>query len=90
MTSETRNPTTSLALLLERADARRVALPKPAMRRLLRVRAGLTQAEIAELVGVKRNAVTRWENGTRNPRGHVRTAYAELLEALTTRGGGHV
>lgn len=75
-----------LGQVLHRAAARRAILPEPAMRRLLRVRAGLTQAEIAGLLGVQRNAVTRYEGGTREPRGTVRATYAELLAALANRG----
>jgi transcriptional regulator with XRE-family HTH domain len=65
------------------ADARRrAALPEPPLRRLLRERAGLSQAEVAEALGVSRPAVTRWESGQREPRSAVRVAYVELLERL--------
>ena len=58
-------------------------LPEPAIRRLLRERAGLSQAEIAEALGVTSSAVSRWETGRRMPRGARGSAYAELLERLT-------
>lgn len=32
-----------------------------------REREGLSQADLAKLIGVSRETVTRWENGTRNP-----------------------
>jgi DNA-binding XRE family transcriptional regulator len=76
-----------LGPLLQRAAARRVPLPDPPMRRLLRVRAGLTQAELAGLLGVRRNAVTRYETGDREPRGQTRASYADLLIALAMGGG---
>jgi transcriptional regulator with XRE-family HTH domain len=61
---------------------RRRSLPPPAIRRLLRKHAGLTQAEVATVLGVRRPAVTRYETGARDPRGEVRLAYVELLERL--------
>jgi DNA-binding transcriptional regulator YiaG len=61
---------------------RRRSLPPPAIRRLLREHAGLTQAEVATVLGVGRPAVTRYETGARDPRGEVRHAYVELLELL--------
>ena len=65
------------------AEARiRKSLPDPQIRRLLRERAGLTQDEVAQALGVNRVAVTRYEGGTRSPRGHLRTEYARLLEQL--------
>lgn len=39
----------------------------PAMLRQLRIGAGLTQDDLAERVGVKRDAVARWEAGRREP-----------------------
>ena len=70
------------------ADAnRRRALPSPPVRRLLREEAGLTQKEIAAAIGVARPAVTRYESGTRAPRGETRSAYIELLERLVSGDG---
>ena len=34
---------------------------------LMRKRAGLTQEALADMIGVCRETVARWENGTRNP-----------------------
>jgi DNA-binding XRE family transcriptional regulator len=73
--------TTAIEHLLSDARRRR-DLPPPAIRRLLREHAGLTQAEVATALGVGRPAVTRYETGARDPRGEVRLAYVELLERL--------
>ena len=43
-------------------------LPPPALRRLLRERAGLTQAALARALGVHRAVLSRWETGERTPR----------------------
>jgi DNA-binding XRE family transcriptional regulator len=67
--------------LLAEARMRR-SLPEPPLRRLLRERAGLSQQEVADAIGVSRPAVTRWENGLRLPRTVARARYAELLERL--------
>jgi transcriptional regulator with XRE-family HTH domain len=69
------------------ADARRSRqLPEPALRRLLRERAGLSQQQVADALGVSRPAVTRWENGIREPRGTTRRlAYLSLLDRLGHR-----
>jgi predicted transcriptional regulator len=65
------------------ADARRRgSLPPPPLRRLLREQAGLTQLEVAFVLGVGRPAVTRYESGARSPRGDVRLGYVDLLERL--------
>lgn len=45
----------------------------------LRQRLGLTQPQLAELLGVDRNTVNRWEMGIRQPRGPA----VKLLEQLT-------
>lgn len=74
----------SLDLELSALIAARKAdrLPDPAIRRLARESAGLTQAELASVLGVSRPAVTRWENGTREPRDDKRVAYAQVLRTL--------
>ena len=66
--------------LLERSRKRR--LPNPTIRRMLREEAGLTQQDIAETVGVKRSAVSRWEAGTRSPRSPAADRYADVLRGL--------
>ncbi|NGO81523.1 helix-turn-helix transcriptional regulator, partial [Streptomyces sp. YC504] len=60
-------------------------LPGPEERRRLREANDLSQAQVAELVGVTRETVRSWESGRTNPRGRTREAYAGLL---TSWGGG--
>lgn len=57
-------------------------LPVPAMRRAVRLDAGLTQTDVAEVVGVSRESVARWESGARNPRGDALLVYVDLLDQL--------
>ena len=47
-----------------------------------RLRAGVTQVELAATVGVTPAAVCRWESGSRRPRGAAALRYARILEAL--------
>ena len=67
--------------LLDRKTSRH-RLPRPALRKLLREQSGLTQAEIAALVGVRASAVSRWESGARTPRADVLDRYVAILEQL--------
>jgi DNA-binding transcriptional regulator YiaG len=57
-------------------------LPKPAMAKMIRVAAGVSQRRLGAELGVHRITVARWEDGTRTPRGSVRAAYADLLNQL--------
>ncbi|AQS67965.1 helix-turn-helix domain-containing protein [Streptomyces pactum] len=57
-------------------------LPPPTARRRLRETAALTQAQLAERVGVTRETVRAWESGRTTPRGRKREAYAKLLNTL--------
>lgn len=57
-------------------------LPTPAMRRAIRVEAGLTQEDVAEPLEVQRETVSRWEAGKRTPRGRLLIQYAELLAEI--------
>ncbi|MGC9495389.1 helix-turn-helix domain-containing protein [Streptomyces sp. WG7] len=57
-------------------------LPPPKARRRLRETAALTQAQVAERVGVARETVRAWESGRTTPRGRKREAYAKLLNTL--------
>ena len=61
---------------------RRRELPPPAVRRLLRERRDLTQLDIARILGVDRVSVSRYEAGTREPRGEVLERYLEVLDRL--------
>ncbi|MBE1601301.1 helix-turn-helix transcriptional regulator [Streptomyces stelliscabiei] len=70
--------------MTERVKARihvRRSLPEPALRVALRKRAGLTQKELAEILGVDRTAIAHWEAGRRTPDGSRLDDYAEALEA---------
>lgn len=60
-------------------------LPTPQVRQQLRLAAGLTQAEVAEAIGVKRLAVARWEAGATQPHRGNRRAYAHLLRKLAAK-----
>ena len=68
----------------------RKTLPAPRARRLLRERAGLSQADLAAVLGVSDGTISRWETGARYPRRAALTAYAEVLERLAdeAKGGG--
>ena len=61
-------------------------LPGPALRGAIRQDAGLSQADVAEAIGVTRAAVSRWETGDRRPRGDLLIAYSELLQGLRRDG----
>lgn len=70
------------AKLLARGRMRRRLKTEPASIRYLRERAGLTQGELAELLGLSRAAVCRHEAGERVPSARVLDEYVGLLEAL--------
>jgi len=67
---------------LSRLDAReeevKAARFSPTLIRKLRTRLGLTQAQLAALVGVSAGAVTAWERGGSAPRGANRAALVAL------------
>lgn len=71
------------ALLSRQARLRR--LPAPSVRRALRVRHRLSQGQVAELLGVDRASVSRYESGERSPRPSVAERYLEVLERLASR-----
>ncbi|MFF3489026.1 helix-turn-helix transcriptional regulator [Streptomyces sp. NPDC002701] len=76
-----RQPSKPIGSLLKRA----VGLPGPGERARLRLAANLTQAEVAEAVGVNRVQVARWETGRAEPRQPHRWLYAQLLHDLAGR-----
>jgi DNA-binding XRE family transcriptional regulator len=49
----------------------------------IRRRAGLSQGELAELVGVDASTISRWESGERAPRSRNAGDYARALRALS-------
>lgn len=79
--TETVSPVTAAAAVAQRLQSRR-RLPSPAMRRALRQSSGLSAAELAELMGVTRQAVSKWERGVRTPRGPHLEAYIAVLDEL--------
>ncbi|GHA71157.1 transcriptional regulator [Streptomyces tauricus] len=60
-------------------------LPAPAERVRLREAAGLTQAAIAQALGVRVPSITAWEAGRAEPKGERLEAYRRLLEGLAHR-----
>lgn len=66
---------------LERASRRR-SFPLPVERRLLRMRAGLTQAEIAAAIGASPASISRYESGKREPSAAARERYCQVLDRL--------
>ncbi|MGV9852787.1 telomere-associated protein Tap [Streptomyces sp. NPDC003442] len=60
-------------------------LPTPAERKRLREAAGLSQAEVAGALDIRREAVGNWESGKTEPRQPKRAAYARLLKGLADR-----
>jgi transcriptional regulator with XRE-family HTH domain len=65
------------------------SLPSPAARlKAWRLSRGLTQAQVAEMLGVPKNTVARWEQQARRLRGLYRRAVEELMmtESSQTKG----
>jgi transcriptional regulator with XRE-family HTH domain len=75
--------------LLALSGARR-RLPEPLILRHIRERAQVSQEELAEIVGVDRASVSRWENGTRTPKGENLLTYIAALERLEEATGSTV
>lgn len=49
-----------------------------------RERCGFTQEKLAELIGVERNTITRYESGLREPKLHLLVEIAKVLEISIT------
>jgi transcriptional regulator with XRE-family HTH domain len=60
----------------------RLDLPPPEQRRALREAAELTQQELADVIGVSKQAISHWETGIRTPRGAFLGRYVEALRTL--------
>ncbi|MFJ9420288.1 helix-turn-helix domain-containing protein [Streptomyces sp. NPDC101227] len=71
----------SVEALLEEARLT-AAMPEPAERRRLREAADLSRAQVAAAVGVGRQTVANWEDGTSTPQPPGRAKYLRLLEGL--------
>ena len=67
---------------------RREALPDPAMRRVLREHAGVSQEILADAIGVSRPSVSRYESGSSTPRGSVLHRYLNVLDLLAVETAG--
>lgn len=64
-------------------DARAASrLPTPAKARHIRMAASVSQAAMAQELGVHRVTLARWETGHLSPSGTRRAQYARLLEEL--------
>lgn len=70
-----------MSQVVETARARR-SLPSPALAKAIREAAGVTQAEVAQELGVSPLTVYRWEAARRRPRGDYLAAYSALLSQL--------
>ena len=68
---------------IERGRRKR-SLPSPEERRRIREVAGLTQADLAAVIGVDRAEISRWESGERSPRvGKNLERYLNALSRLS-------
>jgi DNA-binding XRE family transcriptional regulator len=74
----------NIAALLEKAQTSR-GLPPPAMRRALRQSAGLSQADVADVLDVTRATIARYELGQRTPKGELLEDYMAVLAALASQ-----
>lgn len=67
---------------------RRRTLPTPIERKLLRVRAGVRQSDVAVSIGTTCAAVSRYERGRRMPGGAILSRYYDVLARLARAGSG--
>lgn len=75
--------------LLDRVRAEQ-ALPPAKVRRSIREAAGVSQRAMAREIEVSAMTISRWEDGTRTPRGERADRYGRLLAELreVALGGG--
>ncbi len=69
------------AALGQRLHSRR-RLPPPEVRRAIRIASGVHASEIATLLGVTRQAVSKWERGLCSPSDEHLDAYVAILVEL--------
>lgn len=50
-----------------------------------RMAAGLTQAQLAQLVGCSQKDISRWENGARNPSAAYAVSLAKALDVSVSQ-----
>lgn len=65
-----------------RLRSMRNELPSPEECRRIREDAGLSQQDVADVVGATRSAVGLWEQGRRKPRQHALRRYLKALDAM--------
>lgn len=74
--------------LIEEVRARRrLAALDPAVQRVILKTAGLSQKRVGTRIGVSHQAVARYLDGSRRPRGATLVAYVELLDSLRQECG---
>jgi transcriptional regulator with XRE-family HTH domain len=66
--------------------ARLRALCSAGLARQIRLAGRLSQADVAEDVGVDPSVISRWETGDRKPRGDAALRYLMLLDLLIAGG----
>lgn len=77
------DPIASAVARLDETMARKKnTLPSPDERARLRREAGLTRAELAEIIGVSTSALYAWEKKAAAPRNGRGQVYAAVLERL--------
>ncbi|MFJ6784103.1 telomere-associated protein Tap [Streptomyces yangpuensis] len=84
MSSQPSDPLAAVDALLAAVEAGHL-LPAPAERVRLREAAGLTQAAVAQALGVRIPSVQAWEEGRAEPKPERLQAYRRLLEGLAHR-----
>lgn len=84
MSSQSSDPVAAVDALLSAVDDGQI-LPAPAERVRLREAAGLTQAAVAQALGVRVPSIQAWEDGRAEPRAERLQAYRRLLEGLAQR-----
>lgn len=78
------DPLSAVDALLAAVDDGTV-LPAPAERARLREAAGLTQAAVAQALGIRVPSIQAWEEGRAEPKAERLQAYRRLLEGLAQR-----
>ncbi|MFJ2593490.1 telomere-associated protein Tap [Streptomyces erythrochromogenes] len=84
MSSQPSDPLAAVDALLAAVEAGHL-LPAPAERVRLREAAGLTQAAVAQALGVRIPSIQAWEEGRAEPKPERLQAYRRLLEGLAQR-----
>jgi transcriptional regulator with XRE-family HTH domain len=73
-----------IAELEARRERRRPALlPAPDQRKSIRVAYGVSQKDVADVLGVSRLTISMWERGQTEPKAEHAQKYAELLHSMS-------